>query len=86
MNLDTIKSRLESLNYHTQVVSDTLIIGTDPEEIPELPGGRVFRALCSVEIHGNKIMVEYGQASITQEEKFSSEAGVVDFIRKTFPV
>lgn len=86
INLETIQSQLESQHYYTCIVSNTLIVGTDPQEIPELPGGNVFKAFCSIEIHGEQFVVEYGQANLTKEKQFSSGEEVVEFVTKMFQV
>lgn len=86
ITLETIQSQLEHRNYHTRIVSGTLIVGTDPQEIPELPGGGIFKAFCSIKIQGERFVVEFGQANLPKEKEFISGEEAVAFVEKTFPV
>ncbi len=86
MDLETIQSQLENLNFHTHIVSGTLIVGTDPQEIPEVAGGGVFKAFCSIEIRGEKFVVEYGQASLLKEKQFARGEEAVKFVKEMFPI
>jgi len=86
IHLETIRAQLESLNFYTRIASGILIVGTDPQEIPEFSGGGVFKAFCSIEIRGEQFVVEYGQANLPQEKQFASGEEVIAFVEKMFPV
>lgn len=86
MNLKDLQSRLENCNYFTQFISDTLIIGTDPQNDPDHPEISTYHAFCSVQIGKSGYVVEYSRSQLTKEKTFSTEADTMNFIKEIFPL
>jgi hypothetical protein len=85
LDLETIKTQLDSSDYYTKISMNILIVGTDPISTQH-PDIRTFTGFCSVEIRENKIVVDYGQSNQSEEEEFTSITKAVSFIKNKFPL
>lgn len=85
MQLTNIKKKLDELGYHTFISSERLMVGIQDGVIPDLPNGIKLKMFCYVEHQQSKtFMVEFGRSALPEWEEFTSESGVIKFIKEKF--
>ena len=85
MKLEALKKKLEIANYFVLLYPDQIHVGTNPTIDTQLRFG-VYDSFCRVYLQGENFVVDYTRAQLVEEEAFSTESEVVDFIKKKFPL
>lgn len=84
MTIKQIKRALEEKLFFTQLVSETLIVGTHPKSDPDFPQISSFDAFCSIEYKNKEFVIEYGRSNLPEYVVFAKGKEVVEFVEERF--
>ncbi len=84
MTLEKLNYLLVEKQFFTQLVSETLIIGTQPTADSDFPQISTFHAFCSIEYKNHAFVVEYGRSNLPEYQVFTSGEEVVRFVDDRF--
>lgn len=84
MTLEQLKYLLVEKQFFTQLVSETLIIGTQPTADSDFPQISTFHAFCSIKYKNHEFVVEYGRSNLPEYVVFAKGEEVVDFVVERF--
>jgi hypothetical protein len=86
MTLESINTRLTSEGYTVFMSRETLHIGKNGQEDPSMEDAVIFESKCTVHLEDQQLVLDYGQAAMPEEERFSTIGDLVQFIKQVFPL
>ncbi|WP_294230347.1 hypothetical protein [uncultured Chryseobacterium sp.] len=85
MDLEKIKTEVESLGYYSFITSNSLTVGQDDGYDSQL-NCRLLKNAFGVEIRKDLIIVDYAIGQIPVEKEFKTIEELLKFVRQVFPL